>query len=141
MSKRYSYEDKIDTFIRAYVDAMLWSSNDESDESGGEPLDKNYSIDDVAPSAMEKIVAECKRFQEENADDIATIPYRRTSDGNWSGEEQAGHDLWLTRNRHGVGFQDRDFIDEDVRDRLYANAQAYGEVNLIVGDDNLIYCD
>ena len=131
--------NEIDAFTQAYVDAMLWSSNDESDESGGEPLDKNYSIDDIAESAMEKIVADCKRFQEENAADIATIPYRRTNDGNWSGEEQAGHDLFLTRNRHGVGFQDRDYIDEDVRDRLHTNAQAYGEVDCYVGDNTIIY--
>jgi hypothetical protein len=127
--------NEIDSFTQAYVDAMLWASCDDDDV----PLDKNYSIDDIAESAMIKIVADCKKFQEENASDIATIPYRRTNDGNWSGKEQCGHDLFLTRNRHGVGFQDRDYIDEDVRDRLHTNAQAYGEVDCYVGDNGMIY--
>jgi len=133
--------NEIDAFTQAYVDAMLWATSDNSNDQGGEPLDKNYSIDDIAESAMEKIVADCKRFQEENASDIATIPHRYTNDGDWSGEEQCGHDLFLTRNRHGVGFQDRIFIDEDVRDRLHTNAQAYGEVYPCVGDNGLIYCE
>ena len=129
--------NEIDVFTQAYVDAALWASCDEDQE----PLDRNYSIDDIAPESMEKIVAECKRFQEENADDIATIPYRRTSDGNWSGEEQAGHDFFLTRNRHGVGFWDRDYLTEEVSDRLTNASHKFGETYLYVGDDNLIYCD
>jgi hypothetical protein len=63
---------KLDTFTRAYIEAMLWSSHDESDERGGNPMDSNYSEDDIAPEALETIVADCRRFQEENAADIAT---------------------------------------------------------------------
>lgn len=31
-----------DEFVDAFFEAALWSSNDESDESGGEPMDANY---------------------------------------------------------------------------------------------------
>src|SRR5208282_4942052 len=34
----------IDKFTQAYIVAALWSSNDNSDPSGGEPLDSNYDI-------------------------------------------------------------------------------------------------
>ena len=133
--------NEIDAFTQAYVDAMLWATSDNSDDQGGEPLDKNYSIDDIAESAMEKIVADCKRFQEENAADIATIPYRRTNDGNWSGKEQAGHDFWLTRNGHGTGFWDREYLDDDVAKRLTSASHKFGEVYPCVGDNGLIYCE
>ena len=29
-------------FLKGYLTAALWSSNDESDESGGQALDKNH---------------------------------------------------------------------------------------------------
>ena len=133
-------QHKIDAFTLAYIEAMLWASSDESDESGGEPLDKNYSIDDIAESAMIKIVADCKRFQEENAEDIATIPSQVYNGEEWQGESLAGHDLFLTRNGHGVGFWDRDYLSEEVSDRLTVASKAFGEVYPYVGDDGLIYC-
>ena len=88
---------KLDDFTTAFIVACLWSTNDESTPAGGEPLDNNYGVEDLAPEALAKIQEECERFQQENAADIAT----------WSGvspAEQAGHDFSLTRNRHGCGF-------------------------------------
>lgn len=42
--------------------------------------------------------------------------------------EQAGHDLWLTRQGHGVGFWDRPaFYGADLAQRLTAYAEALGE--------------
>ena len=48
-----------------------------------------------------------------------------------------GHDFWLTRNRHGAGFWDRglEFVGINLTDA----AHAWGEFNLYVGDDGLIY--
>jgi len=112
-------------FLRAYIDAALWSSNDESDDQGGEPLDRNYSAEDIAPVALTIMRADCDKFLTANAADI---------DGNVS---QAGHDFWLTRNGHGVGFEDRDYYID--RDRLAERARAYREVSLYVGDDGKIY--
>lgn len=41
--------------------------------------------------------------------------------------EQAGHDLWLTRQGHGVGFWDRPtFYGADLTQRLTAYAEALG---------------
>jgi len=134
---------KLDKFTQAYIQAMLWSSNDESDESGGVPLDQNYSEDDVAPESLEKIIAECNQFQEENADDLEQVPdmhYATDSYGSnfCTGYESAGHDFWLTRNGHGAGFWDREY-NEEVTTRLTAACKKFGECWVYVGDDGLLY--
>ena len=113
-------------FLDAYLAYALWSSSDESDKSGGNPFDKNYTVDDLAPECLAKAVADCEKFQAENAADIA---------GDLAG---AGHDFWLTRNSHGSGFWDGDWPD-DVGERLTAASKAFGEINLYVGDDGKIY--
>jgi hypothetical protein len=92
---------KLDPFTDAYVVCALWSSNDESDESGGEPLDKNYGASDIAPEALQSMIKDCLDFQEANAELLAQA-------GN---DEQNGHDFWLTRNGHGAGFWDRGYPD------------------------------
>ncbi len=82
----------MDTFTLAYIEAALWSSMDDADDRGGEPLDANYSLADIAPDTLAKIEADCRAFQRDNADDIGTD------------FERAGHDFWLTRNHHGPAF-------------------------------------
>ena len=120
----------LDIFTRAYIECALWSTNDESDDSGGDPLDDNYTIDDIAPESLAKMIDDCRRFQEENAADLALYNHPR-----YRGPELGGHDLWLTRNGHGAGFWDRDdCLPEEARDRLTAAAKKYGEVYLSAND-------
>ena len=112
-----------------YIIAALWSSNDESDESGGEPLDSNYCIDDIDPDTLATMHDECDQF-------IAAYwaPITETEQT----PEQCGHDLWLTRNHHGVGFWDRGY-SKALGDALTAAAHAEGSRDLYVGDDGRIY--
>ena len=46
--------------------------------------------------------------------------------------EQAGADFWLSRNKHGTGFWDRDslYYTEQVRDRLQRKAEQFGEIDV-----------
>lgn len=82
-------------FIRAYLECALWSSSDESDESGGNPLDQNYDLSDFDESAINDAITDCQDFM-------------RLYSGAFNGAyDQAGYDLWLTRNGHGTGFWDR----------------------------------
>jgi thioredoxin reductase (NADPH) len=135
----------MDEFTRQYIATALWSSNDESDESGGEPLDKNYSADDLAPSTLEAIERDCAAFQKKNAKLLekayGTSLGRRAPVGRKPGvtydASNAGHDYWLSRNGHGAGFFDRDL--GAVGDKLQEAAAAEGESDLYVGDDGLIY--
>lgn len=113
-------------FLAAYIACALWSSNDESTPSGGEPLDENYSSDDLAPETLSAMAADCEKFQAENEEALA----------NAGDDGQNGHDFWLTRNRHGAGFWDRGY--GEIGEKLSEAARAYGECNLYVGDDGLI---
>jgi hypothetical protein len=121
----------IDTMLSHYIIAALWSSTDESREDGGDPMDENYGPDDIAPETRENMRAECAAFVARISDADLT-EYRETYD-----EEQLGHDYWLTRNHHGVGFWDRDL--GDLGDRLTDLAHTDGESTLYLGDDGLIY--
>ncbi len=82
----------MDIFTRQYIITALWSSMDNSDDQGGEPLDANFGLDDIAAETLASITEDCEAFQRDNADDIG-------NDG-----EQAGHDFWLTRNHHEPDF-------------------------------------
>ncbi len=126
---------QLDDFTLAYIEAALWSSNDESDESGREPLDSNYSIDDLDPDTLAKMAEDCRRFQEENAADLARYDHPE-----WTAAELGGHDFWLTRNGHGCGFWDRtECLPADAGERLTAASEKCGEYSLYVGDDGTIY--
>lgn len=50
----------------------------------------------------------------------------------------AGHDFWLTRNGHGAGFWDGDWPKPYAK-ILTDGAVAYGEFEVYLGDDGLIY--
>lgn len=118
--------NKLDTFTKAYIEAALWSSTDNADESGGEPLDRNYSASDIHADTMEKIIADCAKFQAEN--DIAGY-----------GDKQAGHDFWLTRNGHGCGFWEEDHGTSEQCAKLDAASKAFGSFDLYIGDDGMIH--
>jgi len=121
---------KLTTVCKAYVECALWSSHDESDESGGEPMDANYSIDDIAPETLAQMQSDCDDFT--GNEEIAAL---LTESG--LSDEQIGHDFWLTRNGHGAGFWDRG-LDEIGR-KLTTFTKPYGSFDLYVGDDGLIY--
>jgi len=112
-------------FLDQYIETALWSSNDESDDQGGEPLDRNYTRDDLAPETLDAMKADCLAFVD-LADELLDLEY-----------SQAGHDFWLTRNGHGAGFWDGDWPEHG--DKLTEISKGFGEANLYIGDDGLIY--
>ena len=129
MTERYDRNDNIDEFTRAYIACMLWSTNDESDPSGGEPLDNNYTIDDLSDLAFAQICSDCRCFVRAYGKDIGPKLM-----------SQAGHDFWLTRNGHGAGFWDRpELYGEPLATNLTKASESHGEVWPYVGDDGKIY--
>lgn len=129
-------------FFRSYVGTALWSSNDESDESGGEPLDSNYDIDDIDESCLETLAKDCAQFYESHCADIHCdgAPMANDMDGSIAAREaaMAGHDFWLTQNGHGAGFWDGDW-PEAVGERLTEASQGFRARDLYVGDDGKIH--
>lgn len=122
----------IDKFLHAYAVAALWSSTDEE----GEPLDAVFSVGDIAPATLASMREDCADFIQSNAADLAEYSARMGNE-EWSGEDRAGHDFWLTRNGHGAGFWERGL--GALGERLTSAAKVYGSADLYVGDDFLIY--
>lgn len=121
---------ELDSFTQSYLEAALRSSTDDDDR----PFDEEHTTDDFSVEALQEAKRECEDFQEAHHEDLALAYEAPNYD-----EARAGHDFWLTRNRHGAGFWDRGL--GDVGRRLTDAAHAYGEVNLYVGDSGKVECD
>ena len=126
MASRSDFND----FFNGYVECALWSSNDNADESGGEPLDANYSKDDIEKKSLARMKKDCVAFMRENR---ALLKKFLDEGRDWG---QAGHDFWLTRNGHGAGFWAR---GSSVGDALSKKCKPYGSCDLYVGDDGKVY--
>lgn len=121
MSKEYVAE-----MLEHYLIAVLWAETDNTRDSGGDPLDKNYCASDFAPEALKQAKEDCAKFYLDNATLLEGID-----------AEQAGHDFWLTRRGHGAGFWDRGLGERG--EKLTKACKKFEDVHAIVGDDNKIY--
>ena len=99
-------------FLRGYVAALLWSSND-ADPVTGDMRDLDEY--ELSTAGADKCRADCLAFFTANRADIA-----------------------LTRNGHGAGYWDGD-LPKELGDRLTAAAKAAGEVWPYLGDDGEVY--
>jgi len=128
---------KFDEFTKAYMECLLWSTTDGSNDQGGEPLDSNYDFTDFSQEALETIEADCRKFQHEHYGAISN-EVNCTHIGDYPVLEYAGHDFWLTRNGHGAGFWDGDW--PEVGEYLtQVCSLEYPEQNPYVGVNGKIY--
>ena len=128
-----------DPFIRGYPECAEWAGIDDSGAwcekceefrddqvecpGCGEWLysDRENFEESLAPKwseeTLKRVTAECEDFKSANASDL-------------EGEDmgRAGHDFYLTRNRHGAGFWDGDY-EKEKGERLTEAAHAYGETH------------
>jgi hypothetical protein len=111
-----------DEFFSSYIEAALWSENDED----GTPFDRDYGEEDFDEDTLKKLRADAHRFYEN---------YHPLFAGE---ESQAGHDFWLNRNGHGAGFWDGDWPEPQAT-KLSEASEAYGTVNIYVGDDGKLH--
>jgi hypothetical protein len=114
---------QIETIAEHYLIAAIWA--DKPDEYKGE----------VKPTkkAKAKALKDCAAFVElcgplfDQAMSRWEDGYGRHPDAG-SAEAAFGHDFWLTRQRHGVGYWDRKELDADeLGDQLTARAHEFGE--------------
>lgn len=112
-------------FIKQYLITALWSSFDDYEE----PLEDNYELRDISLSSIKQAVKDCLLFISK-ADELDLI----------EDYSIAGHDFWLTRNRHGAGFWDGDY-EEETGEKLTELSQEFREVHPYVGDDGKIYIE
>lgn len=123
------YESEISDFFQAYLTCALWSSTCDD----GEPLDYQYTTEDLSDDCHASMFEDCINFFTANN----TLLSHAIEKYDYS-YSQAGHDFWLTRNGHGAGFWDRGL--NDLGDKLTLAAKSYGSCDLYVGDDGKIYC-
>lgn len=112
--------------LRSYLETALWSSVDDD----GNPLDRCYSIKDIADESLQKARLDVMAFLR------LTIGLLDDVDA----DAPIGHDFWLTRNHHGAGFWDGHYSKE-LGQKLTALAHTFGECYMYVGDDSKIYID
>jgi hypothetical protein len=120
----------LDGFTEGYITAAFWLL----DESVSEELDRDATFADLAPSALDAMIADCAAFQRDQRDLLEAAYEERLEDYDM---ERAGHDFWLTRNHHGAGFWDRGL--GRVGNCLSTCAHTYPETDLYLGDDGLLY--
>ena len=137
----------LEEFLDAYVTAALWSSTDNADDSGGEPLDKNYDESDIAPETLARMRADCNAFLNHKLGGrLVAIAERLQEEGKYicpardcSVLAYAGHDFFLTRQGAGCGFWETDDWPKGMGDTLTDTARSFGTFDMYVGDDGLIH--
>lgn len=117
------------TMLDAYIECALWSTNDNADETGGEPLDSNYDEGDLSQEAYKQMAADCDAFYE------AALTVAEKLDASLPDTARMGHDFWLTRNEHGAGFWDRGL--GKLGDELTKLARDFGPADLYVADEQI----
>ncbi|WLA86884.1 hypothetical protein [Bradyrhizobium elkanii] len=115
----------LDGFTRGYIEALFFTDEEqlceesvgahempsvvfnmatmESRFEGG----NSFGFADLAADTLESIIRDCEAFQRDNAA-LLNAAYERDYDS-----EQAGRDYWYTRNGHGVGYWDREQLEND----------------------------
>jgi len=119
----------MDDFTKGYIEAALWSSNDDNDN----PMDNNYDINSLSNETFVKMITDCTVFQLANKVELEQA-YKLYKKDDWTAEAQAGHDFWLTRNGHGTGFWDRDL--GEIGDKLTKISEKHGNFDIFI-DDNM----
>lgn len=113
-------------FLNSYLVAALWSST----TVDGEPIDSTYFPTDLTENAQATASADCADFSEYAADELkAAYESGYTT-------SQAGHDFWLTRNRHGAGFWDRGL--GEIGEKLTEKARHAGSCYIIENGDGTL---
>ena len=112
-----------------YSICALWSTPAHDDDDV-EYLDETEAeLSDDALAEMEK---DCQTFVNNNKSDLQLFAEQGY-------DEAVGYDFWLTRNRHGAGFWDRDL--GELGERLTQAAQEFGSCDLYLGDDGQIHIE
>lgn len=123
-------------FVNGYMTAALWSSSSTMPgDEDGQPVElEDFEWGDGEPL---KRARECAAFFRAARPLLEQYAERREVPYGESVWDYAGHDFWLTRCGHGVGFWDRGL--GELGDQLTALCKGHGDVCLYLGDDEKVY--
>lgn len=128
-------DQQLEEFHTAYMEAAIWASNDTEPDTP-----EQYHLTDeseLSEDTQADMVEECKDFLDHHAHLIDSEPEPPTCQDGSGPFAIAGHNFWLTRCEHGVGFWDGGWPVNG--DALTEASEGYGNVDLYVGDDGLVY--
>lgn len=128
----------IDAILASAVETLLWSetiSIDHQDPWGedvrdGDPFDDHFGPEDLSPETIAELRSDIEGFL-----DLPEVSVALDAAG--MSDPEIGHNLILTRNRHGAGFWARG-LGEPGR-VLTTWAHSFGTFGLMLGDDGRIY--
>lgn len=154
--------DILKEIMKGYIECAIWTEeeelkdqmnqgfeqeDDENDEESNNPeLDKlirlqanmnqkhfdSFSEENIDANSLIQAYLDIKKF-------ISNVPFEYIQEAiQENGTGRLGHDIWLTRNRHGAGFFDHTY-DSDMEHALTKAASDLKEVYFYVGDDNLLH--
>ena len=119
----------IDEILEGYLEAALWTEEENLTEEN-EDLDVN--IFNIASGSVEQAKKDIETFIANAGEDAINEAVEK------NGLSHLGHDILLTRNRHGAGFFDHCYNNEK---KMMDAAQCLGEKYIYCGDDGKIYID
>jgi hypothetical protein len=107
--KQITLTGKEERFINSYIEAIYFTDTGDIDQPHcGASLDEGFERESII---------DCLAF-------YSRIELYLSPDN----ISQAGHDFWLTRNRHGVGFWDRGDLYGKFAQKFTDLAHSFGEV-------------
>lgn len=114
---------------RSYAETMLWATTkyDEYPDCDKSYDSLGYSTQDISKDAWRKIREDCEGFLELVRDDEAAAYEELVMD-----LERAGHDFFLTRERHGANFRDGHWQNSNL---FWKWAITFGSVDLYVNSN------
>lgn len=129
------YQD-CDDFTKAYIEAIFFT-----EAHSDNPDLEHATIEQFTMASMAKIKADCRKFQQKVVDagiDLDEACLKSTQQ--YSAEELAGHDFWLTRNHHGAGFWDDSDWEKSVGSILTKISHEFSNIDILMDDnDKLVY--
>ena len=150
-------QEDINEILKGYIDCALWTEEErlkQENETYSEDEDEDYNdMSEIDKIVNVQLKLDSKSFDSFTSEDIdinskieayKDIKKFIQSSGDKAideaisenGLDSLGMDIWLTRNRHGAGFFDRGYKNQDI---LEKSALDLGEKYLVIGDDGLLY--
>lgn len=118
---------EFEIFFNSFIETALWSSSDINKDSDTSLQNEGYTIDSFDEESLTKLKGDCLNFFNNNYSKIK------------NNLELAGHDFWLTSQRHGAGFWDGNW-EKEIGNELTKDSHEYSERNFYVINE-IVYCD
>lgn len=132
---RRNFGDAHEAYLLALLQDSTCNGTARHDNCAGEGCDRDlwylgYDGDSITPGA-------CREIEEDLHGFVTSCLAERPGAFDDITADMVGHDFYLTRNGHGVGFWDRDL--GEVGDWLTAMTKPFREASLYLGDDGNVY--